>query len=114
VNGFDTLFIMKLDVLDLLDEIPVCVRYRLHGEEVTEMPATYRALEAIEPVYEKLPGWRTSTRGISRFDELPAEARSYLRFLEERTGVEVGGVSTGPERNETIIRSGSKLERLIG
>jgi adenylosuccinate synthase len=113
VNGFDTLFIMKLDVLDVLDEIPVCIRYRLHGEEVTEMPATYRALEAIEPVYERLPGWRTSTRGISRFDELPAEARSYLRFLEERTGVEVGGVSTGPERNETIIRAGSKLERLI-
>jgi len=114
VNGFDTLFIMKLDVLDLLDDIPVCVRYRLHGEEVTEMPATYRALEAIEPVYEKLPGWRTSTRGISRFDELPPEARAYLRFLEDKTGVEVGGVSTGPERNETIIRSGSKLERLIG
>jgi adenylosuccinate synthase len=114
VNGFDTLFIMKLDVLDVLDEIPVCVRYRLHGEEVTEMPATYRALEAIEPVYEKLPGWRTSTRGINRFDELPAEARSYLRFLEERTGVEVGGVSTGPERSETIIRAGLKLERLIG
>jgi len=114
VNGFDTLFIMKLDVLDVLDEIPVCVRYRLRGEEVTEMPATYRALEAIEPIYEKLPGWRTSTRGINRFDELPAEARSYLRFLEERTGVEVGGVSTGPERSETIIRAGSKLERLIG
>ena len=114
VNGFDTLFIMKLDVLDLLDEIPVCVRYRLHGEEVTEMPATYRALEAIEPVYEKMPGWRCSTRGISRFDELPPEARAYLRFLEESTGVEVGGVSTGPERNETIIRGGSKLERLIG
>ncbi len=114
VNGFDTLFIMKLDVLDLLDEIPVCIRYRLHGAEVTEMPATYRALEAVEPVYEMMPGWHTSTRGIARFDELPAEARAYLRFLEERTGVEVGGVSTGPERNETIIRGGSKLERLIG
>jgi adenylosuccinate synthase len=114
VNGFDTLFIMKLDVLDSLDEIPVCIRYRLHGEEVTEMPATYRALEAIEPVYEMMPGWRASTRGIARFDDLPAEARSYLRFLEEQTGVEVGGVSTGPERNETILRAGSKLERLIG
>ena len=113
VNGFDTLFIMKLDVLDILDEIPVCVRYRLHGKEVTEMPATYRALEAIEPVYEMMPGWRTSTRGISRFDELPPEARAYLRFLEDKTGVEVGGVSTGPERTETIIRPGSKLERLI-
>jgi adenylosuccinate synthase len=114
VNGFDTLFIMKLDVLDILDEIPVCVGYRLHGQEVIEMPATYRALEAIEPVYEMMPGWRTSTRGISRFDELPAEARSYLKFLEEKTGVEVGGVSTGPERTETIVRAGSKLERLIG
>ncbi len=114
VNGFDTLFIMKLDVLDILDEIPVCVRYRLHGQEVTEMPATYRALEAIEPVYETMPGWCTSTRGISRFEELPAEARAYLRFLEDKTGVEVGGVSTGPERTETIIRAGSKLERLIG
>jgi adenylosuccinate synthase len=114
VNGFDTLFIMKLDVLDILDEIPVCVRYRLHSQEVTEMPATYRALEAIEPVYETMPGWGTSTRGISRFEELPAEARAYLRFLEDKTGVEVGGVSTGPERTETIIRAGSKLERLIG
>ena len=78
------------------------------------MPATYRALEAIEPVYEMMPGWRTSTRGITRFDELPAEARAYLKFLEDKTGVEVGGVSTGPERTETIIRAGSKLERLIG
>jgi len=114
VNGFDTLFIMKLDVLDSLEEIPVAVRYRLHGKDVSEMPATYRALEAIEPVYQKLPGWHTSTRGIQRYDELPAEARAYLKFLEERTGVEIGGVSTGPERNETIIRAGSKLERLIG
>jgi adenylosuccinate synthase len=114
VNGFDTLLITKLDVLDQLSEIPVCVRYRLNGDEVPEMPATYRALEAIEPVYEMIPGWQTSTRGIARYDDLPAAARSYLRFLEERTGVEIGGVSTGPERNETIIRAGSKLERLIG
>ncbi|HEV8146553.1 MAG TPA: adenylosuccinate synthase [Bryobacteraceae bacterium] len=114
VNGFDTLMITKLDVLDQLEEIPVCMKYKLGGEEVTEMPATYRAMEAIEPVYEMLPGWQTSTRGIARFDDLPSEARSYLRFLEERTEVEIGGVSTGPERNETIIRTGSKMERLIG
>jgi adenylosuccinate synthase len=114
VNGFDSLLITKLDVLDQLDEIPVCTGYRLHGAEVTEMPATYRALEAIEPVYQNLPGWKTSTRGATRWDDLPAQARAYLTFLEERTGVEVGGVSTGPERNETIIRAGSKLEQLIG
>jgi adenylosuccinate synthase len=113
VNGFDTLLITKLDVLDHLEEIPVCVGYKLCGAEVKEMPATYRALEAIEPVYEKLPGWRVATRGISRYDDLPERARTYLTFLEEQTGVEIGGVSTGPERNETIIRAGSKLERLI-
>jgi len=114
VNGFDTLMITKLDVLDQLEEIPVCTCYSLRGAEVSEMPATYRALEEIEPVYENLPGWFVSTRGITRFDDLPDRARAYLRFLEDQTGVEIGGVSTGPERNETIIRSGSKLERLIG
>jgi adenylosuccinate synthase len=77
------------------------------------MPATYRAMEAVEPVYEKLPGWRGSTRGISVFEQLPEKARAYLKFLEDRSGVEVGGVSTGPERNETIIRPGSKLANLI-
>ncbi len=114
VNGFDTLLITKLDVLDHLDEIPVCVGYRLNGKEIAGMPATYRALEAIEPVYENLPGWRTSTRGTTRYEDLPENARAYLKFLEDRTGVEVGGVSTGPERTETIIRAGSKLEKLAG
>jgi adenylosuccinate synthase len=113
VNGFDSIMMTKLDVLDQLEEIPVCVRYRLNGAEICEMPATYRALEAVEPVYETLPGWRTSTRGISRYEALPRAARDYLEFLENRTGVEIGGISTGPERSETIIREGSELERLI-
>ncbi len=113
VNGFDTLLITKLDVLDQLEEIPVCMRYRLDGADVCDMPATYRALEAVEPVYETLPGWHTSTRGITRWERLPERARAYLQFLEDRTGVEIGGISTGPERNETIIRNGSKLERLL-
>jgi adenylosuccinate synthase len=113
VNGFDTLVITKLDVLDQLEEIPVCTGYRLCGKDVTEMPATYRAMESVQPVYQTLPGWRTSTRGISHYDDLPEAARTYLKFLEEKTGVEVGGISTGPERNETIFRAGSKLERLI-
>lgn len=114
VNGFDTLMITKLDVLDTLEEIPVCTAYRLGGKEITDMPATYRTTEAVEPVYQSLPGWKTPTRGIQRFDALPKKAKDYLRFLEQSTGVEVGGVSTGPERNETIIREGSALARLIG
>jgi adenylosuccinate synthase len=114
VNGFDSLFITKLDVLDQLAKIPVCVGYWLDGKEVEDMPATYRQLQGVEPLYEKLPGWQTSTRGVTRYEDLPEKARAYLKFLEERAGVEIGAISTGPERTETIIRAGSKLGRLIG
>ncbi len=114
INGIDTLLITKLDVLDDLEEIPVCVGYRLDGKDITEMPATASALERIEPVYQTLPGWKCSTRNIPTFEGLPERAKAYLNFLEEKSGVEIGGVSTGPERNETIIRPGTKLAELIG
>jgi adenylosuccinate synthase len=77
------------------------------------MPPTVAEVEKIEPVYETMPGWSASTFGVSDFDELPVRARDYLAFLEERTGVEVGCVSTGPERNQTIVRKGSRLEGLL-
>ena len=114
VNGFDSLIITKLDVLDELDEIPVCISYRIDGKDTGDMPATFRGMQAIKPVFQSLPGWKTSTRGISNYDALPAAARRYLEFLEQRTSVEVGCVSTGPERTETMVRSGSKLEKLFG
>jgi len=113
VNGFDSLIITKLDVLDEVDEIPVCTAYKINGRVTTEMPATNRELEVIEPVYEMVPGWKSSTRGITSLDALPAAARRYLDVLQERTGVEVGCVSLGPERSETIIVPGSKLEALL-
>jgi adenylosuccinate synthase len=113
VNGFDSLIVTKLDVLDQLPEIPVCVAYRLNGKIIDEMPAAQGALECVEPVFESLPGWCSSTAGISRYEELPEKARTYLDFLQEKTAVEVGCVSTGAERNETIVRKGSQLERLL-
>ncbi|MEO7143458.1 MAG: adenylosuccinate synthase, partial [Bryobacteraceae bacterium] len=113
VNGFDSLLITKLDVLDELAEIPVCVGYRLCGRDVRHMPASTRGLQDLQPVFQRLPGWKSVTKGISRYEALPSAAQRYLDFLEEATGVEVGGVSTGPERNETIIRAGSKLEQLL-
>jgi adenylosuccinate synthase len=113
VNGFDSLIITKLDVLDDLDEIPVCVGYRVEGRAVDTMPATEREIEAIEPVYEKRPGWKTSTRGLSSWNALPPKARDYLKFLEASTGVEVGCVSTGPERNQTMVLPGSRMESLL-
>jgi adenylosuccinate synthase len=65
-------------------------------------------------VYEYLPGWRAATFGVSSYDDLPGKAKDYLAFLESRTGVEVGCISTGPERNQTIVRPGSRFEKLVG
>ena len=114
VNGFDSLIVTKLDVLDDLDQIPVCVGYSANGRAVEEMPATNAGIEALEPVFEDLPGWRQSTRGVSNFNDLPSEARDYVQFLQDRSGVEVGCVSAGPERTETMVLPGSKLARLLG
>jgi adenylosuccinate synthase len=114
VNGFDSLIVTKLDVLDELSEIPICVGYKCGGMQIDEMPATNKIMEEIKPVYEVFPGWETSTRGISRFEDLPDKAKNYLEFIERRTGVEVGSVSTGPERTETVIMKGSRLAKLFG
>jgi adenylosuccinate synthase len=113
VNGFDTLIITKLDVLDGLAEIKICVGYRLDGRDIPEMPARVEDLQRVEPVYESMAGWRESTHGATRYEELPATARDYVRRLEEATGVEVGCVSTGPERNQTMVIPGSRLEALV-
>ena len=114
INGFDSIVVTKLDVLDEFDAIPVCVGYRNAAGEVLDMPPTVAEIAALQPVYECRPGWQSSTFGISSYEELPLKAREYLAFLEERTGVEVGCISTGPERNQTIVRSGSRLQELVG
>jgi len=114
INGFDSLVITKLDVLDELESIPVCTGYRVGALEVAEMPPTVAVIEKLEPVYEYLPGWRAATFGVSSYDDLPQKAKDYLAFLESRTGVEVGCISTGPERNQTIVRPGSRFEELVG
>jgi len=113
VNGFDSLIITKLDVLDELESIPVCVAYEVDGKTLTQMPASTRRMLALKPIFEKLPGWKQSTRGVTQLSQLPAKAQDYLKFLEEKTGVEIGSVSNGPERNETMIVPGSKLEGLL-
>jgi adenylosuccinate synthase len=113
VNHFASMVVTKLDVLDSFETIPVCVGYRYRGEVIEEMPALSRVLEEIEPVYEDRPGWNCSTEGITEYDKLPAAARDYLKYLEDKTEVEIGCVSTGPERDQTIIRKGSKLETLL-
>ena len=109
LNGFETMVVTKLDVLDELDEIPVCVGYKIGGASTPLMPATVRELAKAEPVYEILKGWRTSTEGVSEWSQLPGAARAYIEFLEKQTGIEAGCISTGPERNQTIRRPNSRF-----
>ncbi|HEY7790690.1 MAG TPA: adenylosuccinate synthase [Vicinamibacterales bacterium] len=104
INGLDALALTKLDVLDGLDRVDVCTAYRLGGKLLTEWPSDTAQLAACEPVYESLPGWSTPTRGIRRYAELPQRARDYIARLEEISGVPAAIVSTGSDRDETIIR----------
>ncbi len=103
VNGTDWLVVTKLDVLDELDEIPVCTGYKISGKVVDYVPADVRGLESIQPIYRTFPGWCQSTEGIHDFNRLPAAAQEYLRFLEDESGAKIGMVSTGPDRDQTLI-----------
>src|SRR5437870_6936998 len=113
INGFTSVALTKLDVLDALDEIKVCVGDRLDGETVESLPAVAQDLRRIEPVYETLPGWRSSTVGTTELNALPVAAREYVNFLSNRIGVQIGLVSTGPERSQTIIVRDSALAEWI-
>jgi adenylosuccinate synthase len=109
VNGFDTLALTKLDVLDEQAEIKICTAYARDGETLTEFPADLSLLDGSQPVYETLPGWQTSTAGIRDFTMLPEAAQRYVARLEELCGCEIGIVSTGPERTATILRAKSAV-----
>ncbi len=109
INGFTSVALTKLDVLDTLDEIKVCTAYQLDGQMLDSFPAVAQDLRRVEPVYETIPGWKTSTEGVSEMNDLPAAARAYVDFLSDQIGVSIGLVSTGPERAQTIIVRGSAL-----
>ena len=113
VNGFDSVVVTKLDVLDELDEIPVCTAYLVNGDLIGDMPPSSDDLASVQPVYEYVPGWKANTFGVSDYGQLPPRARDYIDFLEKAIGVEIGCISTGPERNQTIVRAGSRFERLL-
>jgi adenylosuccinate synthase len=114
INGLDALALTKLDVLDGLTEVLLCTGYRTPRGMLTEFPADLRALAAAEPIYERLPGWSAPTRGATRVDQLPPEARRYIARLEEVSGVECAVVSTGSDRKDTIIKPGSSVAEWLG
>ena len=103
VNGAEWLVVTKLDVLDDLEKIPVCVGYDIDGRATDEIPADVAGIERIKPVYTTLEGWRQSTEGITQFDRLPRAAQEYLRFQERESGARIGMVSTGPDREQTML-----------
>ena len=114
VNGLDALALTKLDVLDGLEALQVCTAYRTRGTRLTEMPGDVSQLAACEPEYETLPGWREPTRGVRRYDDLPREAKAYVARIEEITGVPAAILSTGSDREHTIIRDDSVAARWFG
>ena len=104
LSGADAVAITKLDVLDDLEEIPVCVAYRIDGREVSDVPALVEDVARARPRLETLPGWKTKTTAVTRFEDLPPAARDYVKFLEECCGAPAALISTGPRREETIWR----------
>jgi adenylosuccinate synthase len=103
INGAEWLVITKMDVMDELEEIPICVGYEIDGKVTDEIPADVQGLEKIKPVYTKMKGWQSSTVGITEFDKLPQAAKEYLRFQERESGAKIGMVSTGPDRDQTML-----------
>jgi adenylosuccinate synthase len=103
INGTSWLVVTKLDVLDELEEIPVCVGYKINGKETDEVPAAAGDWEKIECIYRTMPGWKSATQGITEWKKLPKAAREYLSFVEKEAGARIGMVSTGPGREETIF-----------
>ena len=105
INGITGLCITKLDVLDGLDTVKLCVGYTIDGRACDLLPSGADAAAACVPVYEEMPGWKDSTVGVTQFDKLPVNAQKYLRRLEAASGAPIALISTGPERDETIVLS---------
>ncbi len=106
VNGITDVVVTKLDVLDQFDVIRVCVGYELNGKRLKSFPTDVKTLEAVTPVYETFPGWKTSLSSVREFGDLPPNARAYLRALGELTGTNIWMVSVGPRRDQTLcVRS---------
>jgi adenylosuccinate synthase len=113
LNQIESLALTLFDVLDGFDELPIAVAYEHEGQRLDDLPADPAVLRACRPIYETLPGWKSPTSGVTRFEELPEAARAYVRKIEQVVGCEVGIVSVGPERSATIVRPKSRIVRWL-
>ena len=103
VSGINGIALTKLDVLDELEEIKMCVEYELNGKKIDYLPAAVEDQLKIKPVYKTFQGWKKSTNGVKNFDELPQEAKNYIYSIEDLVGAKVSSISTSPEREDTIL-----------
>ena len=103
VSGIDGIALTKLDVLDELDEIKICVEYDLNGKKIDYLPAAVEDQLKIKPIYKVFDGWKTSTKGIKNIDSLPDNAKKYIFAIEDFIGAKVSSISTSPERDDTIL-----------
>jgi adenylosuccinate synthase len=103
INGVTSAALTRLDVLSQFDSIQVCTSYELDGERVTTLPPALPRIEALQPVYEEMPGWRQDVSGIRKLGDLPTEARQYVRRIEQFIGAPIDMISVGPERNQVIV-----------
>ena len=113
INGIDSLVVTKLDVFDTQKEIKVCTGYTYKGTPINEMPALAEELEKVKPEYKTLPGWCQATYGLKDAGKLPKAAIDYLRFIGDFLQIEIGMISTGPERDATIVPEGTILSRWL-
>ncbi|WDU48616.1 adenylosuccinate synthase [Taylorella equigenitalis] len=102
-NGISGLCVTKLDVLDGLSEVGICVGYELDGKVIDVLPYGASKVSKVKPVLEMMPGWNESTKGVTEYDNLPQNAKKYLKRMEEVSGVDIALISTGPDRKETIM-----------
>ncbi|GAB7349897.1 hypothetical protein MBLNU459_g0588t1 [Dothideomycetes sp. NU459] len=105
INHYTSFNLTKLDILDSFEEIKVATGYKIDGQELPTFPATVDALSKAEPIYETLPGWNTPTTGVKTYEDLPANTKKYIQFIEKYCGVGVKWIGTGPAREAMIVRS---------
>ena len=103
ISGIDGIALTKLDVLDELDEIKMCVAYEINGKKIDYLPAAVDDQLKVKPVYKNFKGWKSSTKGIKKFNELPDNAKKYVNELEKFVETKISSISTSPERNDTIL-----------
>ncbi len=103
ISGIDGIALTKLDVLDELEEINLCVAYELNGKKIDYFPTATEDQLNVKPVYKKFEGWKSNTKGIKKFDDLPEKAKIYVKALEQFTDTKISSISTSPEREDTIL-----------